>query len=243
MLKVFKKYQNVLFIIGVALVAYLLGAMGGNLFDAAGGNLSGAAGMIADQSDCDTSSLSNDRPTGIVLADPLNLRVGPGLDYHVTGILDFCTSLSLLGRSGDGAWLEVELPGSVIGWVFSYYVQTNVNINELEVTTGFGGADTSGGSPSGQRNVSVIIQVNQAVAFVTGMPANADVSAVLSPTEGSGKSLSVASGRTDAQGDTILTFTMPDVWADGSELESGTMTLTIKAGGESLTAWLTYYTQ
>ena len=220
-----KKYQNVIIIIGVALVAFLLGSFSGNLFGATGANLSGAAGSMANAGICDASSLLGEEPTGIVLADPLNLRVGPGLEYHVVTQLDYCTSLSLTGRTSDSAWLEIQLPGNVAGWVYSYYIKANINISDLEVTTGFGGADTSPSTTAGQRDVSVIIQTNQAVAFVTGMPADVEISAVLSPEVGSGNGLTVASGWTDALGNATLTFTMPATWADGSDLESGSMTL------------------
>jgi hypothetical protein len=244
MLASLKKYKNTFVIIGVAIVAFFLGVYGRSLFSGTGAGLSGAAGAIADQGVCDTSVLANEDPTGIVLADPLNLRAGPGLDYSIITTLEICTPVSLNGRTGDYAWLEVSLPGNIGGWVFSGYVQANINIGDLDVTTAFGGpnSDTSPGSNSGGLYVSVVIQGNQAVAFVYGMPANEDISAVLSPSDNSANGLLVASGQTDAQGNTALTFTMPTTWADGSALKSGTMTLTLTAGGQTLTAFITYYT-
>jgi hypothetical protein len=236
-----KKNLNLFILIGVAVVAFLIGFYGKSLFSGAGSGLSGAAGALSDQGICDTSVLLNEDPTGIVLADPLNLRVGPGLGYDVITMLDICTPVNLVGRSGDYAWLEVALPGNVGGWVFSGYIQANVSLGDLEDTTGFGGP-SSDISPSSGMNVSVVIQVDQAAAFVNGMPADEDITAVLSPSDNSANGVVVASGHTDAQGNVTLTFTMPSNWADGSALKSGTMTLTLTAGGETLTAWITYYT-
>ncbi len=200
--------------------------------------MSGGAGAIANQAICDTSSLSSKEPTGIVLADPLNLRTGPGLNYQVITMLEICKPVSLNGRSSDYAWLEVRLPGNVGGWVFAGYIQANVSIGDLKVTTASGGPTTN---TSSSRNVSVIIQSNQVAAFVNGMPANSFITATLSPSNGSGKSVAVTSGQTDAQGNITLTFPMPTTWADGSAVTSGTMTLTFTSGSATLTAWLTYY--
>ena len=237
----YHKNKNLFIIIGVALIAFLLGFYGSSLNGGPAIGLSGAAGAIADQEVCDTSSLSNEDPTGIVLADPLNLRIGPGLNYDVITLLEICTPVSLTGRSSDYAWLEVSLPGNVGGWVFSGYIQANINISDLEVKTGFGGPNTNTSSGS-DLYVSVIIQGNHAAAFVNGMPANEDISAVLSPSDNSANGVLVASGQTDSQGSITLTFTMPTTWADGSALKSGTMLLTLNAGSETLSAWITYYT-
>lgn len=242
MLKFLNKYQNTLFVIFVALVAFLIGSLRVTLFGSGLSGLSGAAGAMANEAACDTSILSGADPAGIVLADPLNMRVGPGLGNHVVTLLDFCTPVSLVGRNSDATWLQVQLPGNVDGWVFAYYIQANVNLNSLEDTTGFGGEYTAPSS-GGQAYVSVIIQTNYAAAFVTGMPANEQVSAILSPTEGAGKSVVVSGGWTDADGNITLTFIMPEFWADGSPLKSGTMHLTILSDSTTLNSWITYYTQ
>jgi hypothetical protein len=226
------------------LAAFLLGLYGRDVLIGTGGGLSGAAGAVANQGLCDTSVLSREDPTGIVLADPLNLRFGPGLDYFIVTTLDICTPVSLIGRTADYAWLEVTLPGNVGGWVFSGYIQANMNIGDLEVTTAAGGpnSDTTSGGNSGGLYVSVIIQGDQAAAFVYGMPANQELTAVLSPSDNSSNGVLVASGQTDADGNAALAFTMPTTWPDGSALTSGTMLLTVTAGGQTLTASITYYT-
>ena len=119
-----------------------------------------------------------------------------------------------------------------------------MNINDLKVTSASSGPilDTSSGGAGGLTGATVFIQGNQGATFVTGMPANAMVSATLSPSSGSGKALAVASGYGDALGTITLTFQMPTNWADGSKVESGTMTLTFTSGSTTMTAWVTYYT-
>lgn len=242
MLKTLMKKDNILMIIGIALVAFLLGLFGSSLFSPTGGALSGAAGAIANQAACDKSILAGKDPAGIVLADPLNLRTGPGLNYQVITMLEICKPVSLKGRSSDYAWLEVALPGNVGGWVFAGYIQTNINIGSLKVSQASGGPTTNNSSGSGTANVSVIIQGGQTAAFVYGMPANTNISATLSPAGGSGKGLVVASGTTDANGNVTLTYPMPSTWADGSAVTSGSLTLTISGGGKTLTGYLSYYT-
>jgi uncharacterized protein YraI len=244
MLTYLKKNKNAFLIIGVALVAFLLGLFSQSLFSETGGNLGGAAGAMSEQAACDTSVLSSSDPTGIVLADPLlNMRAGPGLNYRVLTMLEICTPVSLKGRSSNNAWLEIRLSEDVGGWVFAGYIQANVNISNLKVTQASGGptTNTSSGSSGGQGYISTVIQGNQATAYVTGMPANTQATATLSPSTGSGKSLAVASGQTNSGGNITLTFAMPSKWADGSAVKSGSMTLTVAGGGSTMTAWITYY--
>ena len=242
MRRILKKYQNVLIIIGVAVVAFLLGLVSRDLLGDTGANLTGAAGAMAGQETCPAVEWDDSVPTGIVLADPLNFRIGPGLDYSIITTLDYCTPVKLLGRTSDSAWLLVQYQGNVEGWVFSYYINPNIELTDLEIATGYGGPDTPSDNTTGERSVSVVIQYNQAVAFVTGMPANEQIVAVLGPQNGAAnKSLIVASGWTDADGNATLVFLMPTTWADGRTLESGKLTLKVTAGDVTLTAYLTYY--
>ncbi|MEK6221379.1 MAG: SH3 domain-containing protein [Chloroflexota bacterium] len=239
------KKKNALLVVIVAVIAFLLGLSSTSLLSGGGSGLGGAAGVLDELTlDCDLTPLSNEDPTGIVLADPLNFRIGPGLEFDIIRPLEICTPVIINGRTGDYAWLLVTLPGNQEGWVFSGYIKANVNYGDLDIATGFGGANTdeSSGNSSSSQNVSVIIEGNQAAAFIYGMPANQAISATLSPIDGAGgKSVSVANGQLDSDGNTALTFSMPTTWADGSALESGTMTLTLVAGGETLTAFITYY--
>ena len=242
MLSPLKKHQNIVVITGIAIIAFLLGMISGNLLDISGANFSGGAGLAESPGNCDTTRIRGQEPTGVVLADPLNFRLGPGLEHNIISVLDFCTTVSLVGRSSDSTWLQVQAPGNLEGWVFSSYIQANVNLDDLEVTTGFGGPETTTAGGSDFPQVSVVIQLDQAVALVSGMPANTDTVAVLKPLSGSGKNITVATGKTDANGNITLSFEMPAKWADGTKLESGSMKLDITAGGDTLTAWLTYYT-
>ena len=237
------KNKQIINYILIFLVALMLGFFGSGLFTQTGGSLSGAAGALADAADCDMSPLSGPAATGIVLADPLNFRTGPGLNYQVITVLQLCTPISLEGRTNDSTWLQVKVPGGAGGWVYSSYVQANINKKTLDVTTGAGGPVTSGGSPSGgSSSISVSIEGGKAYAYVYGMPANTTVNATLSPSSGAGKSVVVTSGTTNPNGDLVLNFTMPTTWADGSGVKSGSLTLTVSGGGASMTAYITYYT-
>jgi len=240
-----KKNNKTFLFIGIVLAAFLLGLFGNSLLAETTGSLSGAAGALANQAACDISSLSSTNPTGIVLADPLNLRTGPGLNYAVIATLDICTPISLDGRNSDSTWIQVSLPGNLGGWIFTGYkdfpyIKANVAISTLDVTTAAGGPSPSGAN-TGSGSVSVIIQGGQVAAFISGMPANTLVNATLTSSDGS-KNLAVASGKTDAGGNLTLTFPMPTKWADGTAVKSGTMTLTLTGGGTTMTATVTYYT-
>ncbi len=237
------KSSSIIILIGAALIAFFLGFFGRNLIIGSVRNINDPGGTMVDQTVCDTSSLLNKVPTGIVLAGPLNMRSGPGLNYDVISKLEICSQIRLTGRSSDNAWLEVKLPNNDKGWVFSPYVQANLNIIDLEVSKAFSDPDPEnipGGSTNG-RNISVIIEDNQAVAFVYGMPANTDIRAVLSPSNDSKNYREVALGRTDPEGKVTLIFSMPATWPDGSSLTSGTMTLAFTAGSETKTVLVTYY--
>lgn len=231
--------------VAVALIAFILGFFGRSIFTAIANSINNrdlTAG--GDKVICDSSVLSNETPTGIVIAGPLNLRSGPGLDFDVISTIEICKLVSLTGRSRDYAWLEVKLPKNVKGWVFSPYIQTNINILDLEVNTSFADIIT-GRSPSSTHSgydASVIIEGNQAVAFIKGMPANEVIKAVLSPSDSSDNSLEVCLGRTDRKGNATLIFPMPTHWPDGSALQSGIITLVLKAGSETRTVSLTFYT-
>ncbi len=51
---------------------------------------------------------------------PLNIRAGPGLDRPILGSAPNGLRLNVIGRSADGQWLAVELPGwTRLGWVFA----------------------------------------------------------------------------------------------------------------------------
>ncbi len=69
-----------------------------------------------------------------------NLRLGPGTDYAVARVLDTGSTLNVVGRSADGAWLQVMSTGSN-GWVyFGQCVLPQVgDVTSAPVTVAFGG--------------------------------------------------------------------------------------------------------
>jgi hypothetical protein len=74
--------------------------------------------------------VTNPGPTGI------NLRTAPGLNAPEAGLLDVQVSTAALGKSADGQWIKVEVPGQPgqTAWVFASLVQLSVPIDQLPVT-------------------------------------------------------------------------------------------------------------
>ena len=56
----------------------------------------------------------------------ISVRTGPSLDYPVYGLLLENQPAELVGRSQDGEWWAINVPGVPLdqGWVFSAYVET-----------------------------------------------------------------------------------------------------------------------
>eukprot|EP01022_Parablepharisma_sp_SALTPOND_P021854 TRINITY_DN43710_c0_g1_i1.p4 TRINITY_DN43710_c0_g1~~TRINITY_DN43710_c0_g1_i1.p4 ORF type:complete len:216 (+),score=77.77 TRINITY_DN43710_c0_g1_i1:872-1519(+) len=61
--------------------------------------------------------------TVVVLAEALNLRSGPGMNFSVLTVVSQATALELVGRSGG--WLKVRAPGGTIGWVARQFTSDN----------------------------------------------------------------------------------------------------------------------
>jgi hypothetical protein len=55
--------------------------------------------------------------TGVVLANNLNVRSGPGIDFERLGAAPRTTTLTVTGQIDDCAWLRVSAPGGLEGWV------------------------------------------------------------------------------------------------------------------------------
>jgi hypothetical protein len=55
--------------------------------------------------------------TGVVLANNLNVRSGPGTDFERLGAAPRTTTLTVTGQIDDCAWLRVSAPGGLEGWV------------------------------------------------------------------------------------------------------------------------------
>ena len=60
---------------------------------------------------------------GIVLADTLNIRSGPSLEYPIVTKVTKNTTLDITETSNG--WHKVKLPNGQIGWTSSQYVNSN----------------------------------------------------------------------------------------------------------------------
>jgi uncharacterized protein YraI len=80
--------------------------------------------------------------TAYVSVYQLNVRGGPGLSYNIIGTLRQGDSSPLIGRSADGAWLQIQVSSPYptfavpTGWVMARYVSSSVPIFQLPVTDG-----------------------------------------------------------------------------------------------------------
>jgi hypothetical protein len=76
------------------------------------------------------ASVTNPGPSGI------NLRSSPRLDAPEAGQLGVQASTAAVGKSADGQWIKVEIPGQPgqLAWVFASLVQLSVPIEQLPVT-------------------------------------------------------------------------------------------------------------
>ncbi len=72
-------------------------------------------------------------PIGVVIPHQLNMRSGPGLNYPIVGRVYVGQQVQLLGRTGSGDWLKVDLLGGYGGWVMARYVESFVPIDGLPI--------------------------------------------------------------------------------------------------------------
>lgn len=79
--------------------------------------------------------------SGVVTANRLNLRSGPGPEYSDLGTLNRGASVTLVGRNADGTWGQLNSSE----WVNLQFVSLNGNIDRLPVTVNeVGGWGTAG---------------------------------------------------------------------------------------------------
>jgi uncharacterized protein YraI len=71
-------------------------------------------------------------PSGSVIGtatEPINVRSGPGSQYHSYGVVPAGTQGQIIGMNSDGTWYQVVIPTSVApvgyGWVSAAYVQVS----------------------------------------------------------------------------------------------------------------------
>ena len=79
---------------------------------------------------------TDDQPDAMVkeFSDGLRLRVTPGEGNATLAFLDTFTPLTVMGRSEDSLWLEVEIPDGTTGWVSLEHIELYVHLEDLPVT-------------------------------------------------------------------------------------------------------------
>ena len=90
---------------------------------------------------------------------------GPGADNGADAVLAVDTPLNVLGRSPDGAWVQVRTPRRDEGWIFVPQVRVTGAISMLPVTS-----NTSGPTPVPQPGQAVVAPVS---STLPGPPAAA----------------------------------------------------------------------
>ena len=71
--------------------------------------------------------------TGVVTAQSLNVRTGPGFNYPISGRLSQGQQVTLYGRDVSGAWFKIGLPNGAQGWAAAQYIQLPVAATQLKV--------------------------------------------------------------------------------------------------------------
>ena len=64
--------------------------------------------------------------TGIVIATRLNIRTAPDIESRVLGTLVYGTTVVIVNRSGDGAWLLVNSGDWREVWVSALWIRSDV---------------------------------------------------------------------------------------------------------------------
>lgn len=63
---------------------------------------------------------------GTIAGDNTRVRSGPGFEFFVLGALDKGASITVIGRTPDGTWLNIEAEPGRRGWVSQQFVQTSL---------------------------------------------------------------------------------------------------------------------
>lgn len=64
----------------------------------------------------------------------LRLREAPDTDAPILAHLDPLTALDVIGRTEEGAWVQVVGPQGSLGWVTSEHLQFSINVAQMPVT-------------------------------------------------------------------------------------------------------------
>jgi uncharacterized protein YraI len=205
--------------------------------------------------------------TATVNVTQLNIRLGPGLNYNIATTLNQGSVLTLLGKSTDGNWYEVQLQDGSEGWVFSAYLTTSASVAALPVmqapTAVIGTALPSvGGSipltgatpvptvvstavpvvvlpPATTNPIVVAIANNQAQVTLSNFPAGKPVIATLGAL-GTTKSIKMSGPTTDSNGSASFSFSMPFSWPDGTPLTQQSLYMTVSTTDGSFSRTLSF---
>jgi uncharacterized protein YgiM (DUF1202 family) len=82
----------------------------------------------------ETVPVTADAPYALVTATYLNVRTGPGINYAVLGQVYGGNTLTIVGRTNDNTWYQVETVYGT-GWVYASYVIPRNEYGTAPVTT------------------------------------------------------------------------------------------------------------
>lgn len=104
-------------------------------------NYSGQQGWVnakylATTTNVATLPVASHTGTGHVLAGNLNLRSAAGPGNSVVTVAPYGSSLVLIGRTSDNAWLYVRAGNGKEGWSNRAYITTSLDVNQLPVLAG-----------------------------------------------------------------------------------------------------------
>ena len=132
--------------------------------------------------------------------------------------------------------LLVDLPDGTQGWLYSIYVDTQIEISDLPLREAYGGPLSQPQPlPIEERqplSINVTIENNIAHVTVSGFPDSSSILAWLGPDSGRTNML-VAQTTATVNGNAQFYFTMPETWEDGSPVTSGEMVLVVSTGDGS----------
>jgi uncharacterized protein YgiM (DUF1202 family) len=110
---------------------------------------------------------SNGRVSAVIL----NLRNAPSASAAVIAELPQRSSLLIVGRSADNAWIYVQTPDGLSGWVSAAYVQTTVALSSLSIIGVEQSTSTTTSSSPTSTTVANPIPTGQASFFTLGQAA------------------------------------------------------------------------
>jgi uncharacterized protein YraI len=185
--------------------------------------------------------------TGTVTAAQLEMRSGPSTQSSVVAVLGQGQAFSLLGRSGDSAWIRVSagslgegwlpalvtirLPGDENGTTTAPFV-ASVAVGSLPVV----GSATTPAGPRVSLNSAAVRPGTPVYITVQGFPAQRDIAAVLT-SRSVPAGFVVATGRTDASGNAQLFFRQPDAWPSGAAIAEANLSLAVGTTDGAVLIW------